>query len=132
MMTGGNMANALIVIFSFICTIANLYFIAQWRKDEHHSRDVILQNIMGLPFLIVVAGGILFISPTDEPSLGLWLVIVAALLLPTAIGYLYYGIIKPCLKLMNNTKDPQPRLYWINIGVLLAEAVLTPLFLRLR
>ena len=120
-------SNIIKVAFSVVCIIANLHFLGQWQKDEKHSRDVILQNMIGLPFLFILGGGMAFISPNNDPALGLWALILLPALLLAALGYLYYVIVKPLIHL--GTKNTQTKLYRINIAVLLCEALFTPLVL---
>ncbi len=100
-------------------------------KSDNTERDNImyLQNLFNIPLCISVLC-VHFISPTDDPMLGLWGLTVIAIAIPTIICYITFGMVIPGIRLSQRRKKPRPKLYWANVAVLIAELLAAQLFIR--
>ena len=118
-------STAKVLILSGVSIVRSIVFLLAYKatkEKQRHSKVMVMQNLYNIP-LCVVAFMVLFISPHDDPMLGLWALTAIALLIPTVIAYLAFGLIIPAVKLVKIKQEPQPQLYWGNVVIITAEVI---------
>ena len=120
-----------VTIFSIICAAASIAFLNIYSvKNKNNARDtiMIIQNLFNIPLCIGVVA-VNFIDGHDDPSLGLWAILMLLIALPTALGYLLFALVFPAVNLAKQRQQPKPKYYWCNVIVLISEAILAPFML---
>ena len=114
-----------VTIFCIVCLVLSIVFfvLTVCRKKDENTKLMIIQSLYNIP-LAVTGITVNFIEPYDDPKLGLWILTMFLLLIPTVLGYLIFAFIMPVVKLTK--KMQMPKAYWIYTVLLIAELIVAP------
>ena len=129
MMQWGDEMNATekLMVYVMMCIASSVIFLIVSTKRHERDKLMLVQNVFNIPLMMVFLS--VNLTGGGDPQLGLWAIMLLLTGVPTAVAHLILAFILPIVNLIKRKEKPRPKIYWINVGVLILEAVSLPFVL---
>ena len=115
---------AKVILYAIVCLAASVIFLVVSSKRQERDKLMTVQNVFNMPLMLAILS--ILLTDGGDPQLGLWGLMTIAIALPTILIYLITGFILPVVNLIKSKEKPRPRIYWINVAVLIIEVIALP------
>lgn len=113
-----------VTLYAIMCIVASVVFLTVSSKRQERDKLMTVQNVFNMPLMLAILS--ILLTDGGDPQLGLWGLMTIAIALPTILIYLITGFILPVVNLIKSKEKPRPRIYWINVAVLIIEVIALP------